>query len=106
MDKQTKIVIITLSDLQEIIEQSVQRVLDTRLPKTNPKYYSVRDVSKLLKCSTPYIYNLIKKGHLTSRKIPGSSKIRFIQEDIDNFFKVYPNYTTKRIRGQKIIESE
>jgi len=98
MAPETRVIDISVTELQQLVEQTVQHVLDARLPKADPKYFTVRDLEKILGISTVWIYKLLKEGRLDSRRIKGTRKIRFIQEDIDNFLKVNPGYKPGEIR--------
>lgn len=98
MAPETRIIDISVTQLTEIMEQTVKRVLDARLPKADPKYFTVQDLAKSLGCTKVWIYKLIKEGHLDSRRIKGTRKMRFTQEDIDNFFKINPGYKPGKIR--------
>jgi excisionase family DNA binding protein len=101
----TRVIDISVTELEQLVETTVQRVLDARLPKEDPKYFVVRDLEKLLGCSKPWIYKLIKNGSLNYRRIKGTRKIRFTQEDIDSFFKVNPGYKAGKILRKNIKSS-
>jgi excisionase family DNA binding protein len=94
----TRVIDISVTELSKLIEQGVTRVLDARLPKADPKYYTVQDVAKILTCSKVWLYKLINEGHIDYKRMKGTRKIRFTQEDIDNFFKVNPGYKPGKIR--------
>jgi len=98
MAAETRVIDISVTELEQLVERQVKKVLDARLPKADPKYFTVRDLEKILGVSTIWIYQMIKAGRLDSRRIKGTRTIRFIQEDIDNFLKVNPGYKPGKIR--------
>lgn len=93
MDTQNKRLIdVSTTELEQLIEKSVHRVLDSRLPKPDPKYFSVSELSHILGCSRLTLYKLKDQGKLPYRRLAGTRKIRFIQEDIDNFLLSNPGF--------------
>lgn len=90
-----RLIDVSTIELQELIERSVQRVLDMRQPKPDPKYYTVQDVAKLLRCHKLTIYRLKDSGKLNYRRVNGGKIIRFTQEDIDSFLLNNPGFTDK-----------
>ena len=88
-------------ELSQLIEDAVGRVLDARLPKQPPKYYTVTEVSKMLDISRVTLYRLKNEGKLPYRRMAGTNKIRLIQEDIDLFILKNPGFTVKHNRMNK-----
>ena len=101
MESNTRLIDITAIDLELIVEKTVKKVLDARLPKPDPKYFTVMDLQKIIGCSRPTIYKLKNEGKLPYRRIKGTRKIRFIQEDIDNFLLQNPGFGKRKDGNEK-----
>lgn len=52
--------------------------------QNEPMLYTVREVSKILKCNTSFVYKLINEGQLPAIKL-GSVKVR--KEALEAFLK-------------------
>jgi excisionase family DNA binding protein len=94
----TRLIDISTDELEIILESSIQKILDKRLPKPDLKYYTVKELEKLLECSRVTIYKLTKEGKLSYRRISTTRKIRFTQEDIDSFMQLNPGFVERRAR--------
>lgn len=62
------------------------------------KLYTVKEVSKILKTNTDYVYALIKKGYLKCLKL-GSYKIR--KTTLENFLSKYDGYDLSDLENVK-----
>jgi len=94
--KEIRIIDLTSNDLEKIIEDKLNNFFGPWMPKPEPKYFTVRELEKLIGCSRPTIYKLKNEGRLSYRRINGTHKIRFTQEDIDNFLNLNPGFREKR----------
>jgi len=100
MEQGTRLIDISTDQLRELMEATVNRVLDARLPKTDPKYFTVKDLVTILGLSKETIWRLTREGFLPYKSLKGTiRKIRFTQEDIDNFLKANPAYKEKKLRN-------
>lgn len=62
------------------------------------KLYTVKEVSKILKTNTDYVYALIKNGYLKCLKL-GSYKIR--KTTLENFLSKYDGYDLSDLENVK-----
>ena len=77
---------ITPIELKEMIVADLKVEIEKIVLKsTKPEYYSVQDVSKLLKVSNLTIYNYIKKGILPASKV--GRKIQIKRLDVEDALK-------------------
>lgn len=77
---------ITPIELKEMIVADLKVEIEKIVLKsTKPEYYSVQDVSKLLKVSNLTIYNYIKKGILPASKV--GRKIQIKGLDVEDALK-------------------
>jgi excisionase family DNA binding protein len=90
-----RLIDIMTTELNQLIEAAVGRVLDQRLPKPPVKYYTVSEVSKILNTSRVTLYRLKNEGKLPFSRIAGTRKIRLTQIDIDNFLLKNPGFQGK-----------
>lgn len=90
-----RVVDIWTLELEQLIEKSVNKVLDARLPKAPEKFYSVLELSKILAISRVSIYRMINQEKLSYRRVNGLKRLRFTQTDIDNFLLKNPGFADK-----------
>ena len=90
-----RLIDVSTTELDRIIEAAVGRVLDARLPKQPIKYYTVTEASKILDTSRVTLYRLKNEGKLSFRRLTGTRKIRFTQDDIDSFLLKNPGFQNK-----------
>jgi len=77
---------ITPIELKEMIVADLKVEIEKIVLKsTKPEYYSVQDVSKLLKVSNLTIYNYIKKGILPASKV--GRRIQIKRLDVEDALK-------------------
>jgi len=87
----TRLIDVTIQDLEKSIEKMVTRVLDARIPR-EIKYYTVAELAKILDCSKLTIYKLKDEQRISYRRMNGRKSIRFTQADIDEFMKKNPGF--------------
>ena len=90
-DGGTRLIDLTLKDIERSIEKMVTRVLDARIPK-QIKYYTVAELAIILDCSKLTVYKLKNEEKITYHRFNGRKSIRFTQDDIDEFMKKNPGF--------------
>jgi excisionase family DNA binding protein len=77
------------------VEKMVERVFDRRLPKAPTKYYSVLQVSEILQISRVSIYRLVAEEKFPYCRPNGLKRIRFSQQNIDDFLLKNPGFVDR-----------
>ena len=86
---------ITPEELKELIISGIKTEIETILLKTKkPEYYTVQEVSKLLRVSNLTVYNYIKRGTLKASRI--GRKIQIKRADLEETLKEVKSLKYKR----------
>lgn len=80
MNQHTEIVLLSPSQLENLITQVVERVQNQAKPEKEEKYLSTKEVQELLKISRSTLHSYIKQGKL--RPIRIRRKLLFKKSDL------------------------
>lgn len=81
---------IPISEIEAIVERSLERVLAKQSPldtTTDDKLLTVADAAAFLSLSIPTIYSLVSKREIPFLKPKGTKRIYFLKEDLKNYIK-------------------
>ncbi len=86
VNKKIQFIETTPEELNYLISCNVKKQLDEFKkhfqPKETPKYYTIKEVSKLLKVDKSTLHNWHKSGKLPKKGIGG--RVLYLQSDIEN----------------------